>query len=482
MEQWITAICRLGCNQSESSTVDNLIETIPSLDGKLNSPEEEQYQDVGSIDDNKSLREKKHSKEIKISFDDKIQTENLYTNEKLNIEKLVDNPPALPARIPRRLPSLPHENATSYEPLENGCDEDDIYHKIEDFKKPTASTYQNSNKSDSTSVFSSSSEQDTYDDVQNSSLKKVNLKKNTDEEVACYDDIDQIEGKNKKILETTSKKKSLFSRMKKDSDSPNKQKKSSKKMKKSKIKKSEMVVEEILQHELQTYDDVSDVKIDENCEKINRDCEKINGDCERIIYDDEQANYICPPAPRPIHVKSESEKHDEEVYDDIGEIKKSEIVESPLIKGEFLMSHEVEEHYQVPRSSESIDQGQLTTTIEEELYDDIAILTEFRARQRDLESSSSSSSLEKTGNNVVKVWNRFASGRKFKSSDNNLMEKFDSKKSSDDKSTEKNGESEEENDAFKLNKFQKLINKMEYSLSKTKQLSIVHKSHNDLGK
>lgn len=136
MEQWIAKICEMGCrNESENKTEARekkrrtIIES-PLMDHRKGD-EATRYRDAGKsavIDESTAKAE---------SASNKNEVERKDTGGRA---------PPLPARIPRRLPSLPPVNSLvipSYRAIVEGDDDDDddIYHRIEDLRNETR--YQN---------------------------------------------------------------------------------------------------------------------------------------------------------------------------------------------------------------------------------------------------------------------------------------------------------------------------------------------------
>ncbi|KAG8038350.1 hypothetical protein G9C98_006677 [Cotesia typhae] len=520
MEQWIAVICRAGVKkESETDNVDSQL-----------WPEEE-YQDVGA-----EAKENEGIEEVELRKKETIAGVNGDAN-----------PPPLPARIPRRLPSLPHEDKNkSVDFTEEVYYEDDIYQMVEEFKQPTM--YQNVDKVKIAKDKVKLPVMETYDDIVGKKEQKVKREsknfKDTYDDIhhnqikeerssVMYDDVEVVDNKNAK---ESPKKKSFLNRVRYKKDS--KKEESKKKKVKNLPKKVHSSVKEIKPDDQDTKPDIKDAKPD-SCD-IRADLQENNQLLELPTYDDvsdltsefnkntvdnnNMAEYNCPPAPRPIYAKPPTiptpvkfAEEPEEFYDDIGSLRN--VIEEKFQNNNEIVAHNESslcvkdeqsrvknlsqselrsttnavddelEHYQVPRSQEPIDSGQLdvtaaTTTftnvtdVKEELYDDIAILADFRARSRD--SGCSSSSSDKTVNNVSKAWNRFASGRKPKVPNELTTAEKNTRRSSSQEFIDTCLDSHED-EGFKLNKFQKLINKMESSLNKTTKpiSSIIHKSHDE---
>ncbi|XP_034952513.1 uncharacterized protein [Chelonus insularis] len=457
-EQWIAIINKVGSIDSVRKSTNGLIKEITSIHEKNTSfTAEERYQDIGDADHEKILNIKEIENNKK-NNEDGIQLRSKHILSSSDKKKILEAPP-LPARIPflaqtpRRLPSLPqnHEPAFSFNTMDDGYDKDGIYYDIEDLKQPSG-TYENLKKHEQAMKNGKQVEVETYDDVAEAKKKKddkskkkkdfskrnshtdtyddihivdnnISLQESTHEEPKSitYDDKEVVVDNVKK---ESPRKKSFLGRMRNKKDSTKKEKN-----KKNSAKEIIPIQSEISQ-ELPTYDDVSELSSAKN---------------NNLIMGT-MPEYTCPPPPRPLYVKPptidnfKSKENIEELYDDIEALRNdldlkthnisvgSCIVESPSLNNEFTRAKnsstvmnessfkpkELEndvEHYQVPRPQDPIDSGgQLGVAPTEELYDDVAILVDFRARRRD--SACSNSSSEKTLSNVSKAWNRFASGRK----------------------------------------------------------------------
>ncbi|XP_015122121.1 uncharacterized protein LOC107044675 [Diachasma alloeum] len=424
MEQWVAVINRLGTGpQTEKASAEiqgALFEQlVPSFDSN-STLSEEQYQDIGQVPE--SCKGTKTPEKPKVP---KAPEKDEKSPEKSSKTAASSSPPPLPARIPRRLPSLPQTPAPrTPAPDEITEEKDDIYYTIEDMK--AGMTYINlkplSKKTDP-SPSAEKTDLEMYDDIQGTEPKPL-----TPEKSETYDEVGSAECKKRENTRDSPKKKSFFDRFKGQKESPKKE--DSKKKEKQNVIETSRTTDQ----ELPTYDDVRGMSP------------------ERRDVIEEQENYTCPPAPRPVY-SSPPLQIEEEIYDDIGHMRETERVESPPTNDncEF-------EHYQVPRAQDPIDLGQLNDTNEEELYDDVAIRDQFRARQRD--SACSSSSSERAANNVAKVWSRFASGKR--NSDRNGVKKNES-----EEGLEGSVESGEDGNDPKVNKFHKLKSKMEHALNIT---------------
>ncbi|XP_043248366.1 uncharacterized protein LOC122395101 [Colletes gigas] len=526
MEQWVAQISELGSEERhETKEHTKLLTTSPSekndtsqSDEKLlqkdSSFKEERYQDVESLGIDKPMPDES-SIVPSIAIDK--ETVNPSPSSKDTLSETTKSPipivpasipaPPLPARIPRRLPSLPvHGSSSSYELSD---EEEDIYHKIDDFKDITH-CYENANKVCKARVGDKQSKKSTsYDDVcanvkeKNKSGKKS--KKNREspakqsiasQNEETYDDAasaitvskDRLEKKEKfqsyddvestlsndtsgkartpeKTEEPTKspQKKSFLDRVRSRKESPRKSEK--------KQKRRTPTPPPTNVQELPTYDDVSNL---------------INGQEAKQNVEEEESEYKCPPPPRPVYAQPPviaDAVDEQELYDDVAECRKAYKTEDTCqsdrrasrqlnyVHGstcteinDSVSSDNIEdndEHYQIPRSSESnkyppVDQ-------QEELYDDIAILADFTARQKELLCKKDSEDVTKTQSSFEKrSWNRFVNGKKYK-----ITESVTSERNSRISSGAEDADDlAEQHGLTRINTFQKLINKMENSLGK----------------
>lgn len=133
MDQWIAKVCEVGCNGNESE----------------GSKGREKRRAIIETPDCKG-DDLLHRDAEKSAVIDKTTTEPAGDNKNEIGRKSIGRAPPLPARIPRRLPSLPPRNSlSSYrvegdnkEEEEEEDDDDDIYHRIEDLRNETT-RYQN---------------------------------------------------------------------------------------------------------------------------------------------------------------------------------------------------------------------------------------------------------------------------------------------------------------------------------------------------
>ncbi|XP_017885189.1 uncharacterized protein LOC108628043 [Ceratina calcarata] len=494
MEQWITRICELAGedNNEQKKSVDNV---ITSNDTQLNNQEdsnctEEQYQDVGSLSVEKVPNEPStvHVNENvpnQTDSKDPINT-SLPSSSPISDTGIVPFPsrphpgrshaPPLPARIPRRLPSLPVQKSSYQFPEE---DEDDIYHKIEDFRNVTTQyenvgvaktnepeTYDDvqasiktdksddKKKNDAKRTSIDSSNEITYDDTGNTVLNRVDEQ----DQLASYDDVESVKEKSNKI-QTPSKtdepvkspqKRSFLDRVRSRRESPKKVEK------KSKRKTAQPSVVENQDPQPLYYDDVSDLV------SVHQE----------TCLDEEQPEYTSPPPPRPIYTKppvitDTTDGH--EFYDDVAALREKSKnpdqkvsrklnYEDPVHANVNRLVNETtdnsrmedNEHYKTPR----IDYPQCLPELENELYDDIAILAEFTVRQKEVLGKKD---VEGVNNNSEKrPWNRFVSGRKSKPAD--VIVETNNKIVN---GVEDSVDNLEQHGPTRMNTFQKLISRME---------------------
>lgn len=150
MDQWIAKVCEVG-HDSERDERDAEVCKKKHVESQISDPDE-------------TARDAKKS-----TVDKPTKTD---TSDKKEIERNHENPPPLPARIPRRLPSLPSDNAIV--PCKTAAkeddDEDEIYHKIEDLKNGTC--YQNVALSTKESDADEKKQREAmYDDIRSSKEK-----------------------------------------------------------------------------------------------------------------------------------------------------------------------------------------------------------------------------------------------------------------------------------------------------------------------
>ncbi|XP_023287587.1 neurofilament heavy polypeptide [Orussus abietinus] len=507
MVQWVSVTSQMAGTETENRQKFSLPsvsspsgETAEKDSSKDTTCGSEKNQEMGSV----VLDDKGESKRPPVK--DRLEAKE--NPEKSDISKKngqTEPPPPLPARIPRRLPALPQERvSTSYDVMED--DEDEIYHKIEDLRE---SNYQNcavgvsakKNKAGIKARESSSSQEASPKKKGKKSKEKKNKPQTNSEDVELYDDVQSVlrskKSKNESqdrvqqvaakaaskeigpadpVCSTTPKKEDKEKQEEGKSKSPQKRsfldrvrnKRDSPKKEEKKEKRNAPVSEPA--NELPIYDDISEIK-----------------NAKKAVEPEELPEYSFPPHPRPVYSNGAQENVvlQEEIYDDVTNFQEErrkllkdsgpKSVES--LKAMFqndeekrvegmkevldkipprieAMEEEIE-HYQTPRAD--------LVPVVEGLYDDVALLVDFTARQREV-AKGASPEKEK------RHWNRFTSGKKkSEATGNDLSRKDDSKK---DVEGDKTGEPEEgcatvdEQQQIRMNTFQKLISKMESSLGK----------------
>lgn len=118
------------------------------------------------------------------------------------------------------------------------------------------------------------------------------------------------------------------------------------------------------------------------------------------------------------------------------------------------------EHYQSPKSDLRVDDA--PEYLNEDLYDDITLCANFRARQRDLNDKKDSEDGKLTaGSSDKKSWNRFSVNKKLRSGEPVSLAETNKRNANE---CEEIDDSAEANGTSKRNTFQRLISKMENSL------------------
>ncbi|XP_066581334.1 uncharacterized protein [Prorops nasuta] len=368
----------------------------------------------------KKLRNRMKGEEIKGERENNedVQIEVLKSAETDSLSKediSSESPPPLPARIPRRLPSLPVEEFL----VERGCEEeeeeDNIYHKIKD-ESMDANRYQNLAgtaktkkkkgklkevkeivvyETSSSTIYKDASDdiEDFYDDVAsyvcNNTINEIDkLKQQQDQELASYDDTMNVKPNaptKPELKQKSNDRKRFLNKVYSKRDFLRKSEK------KSSSKKPVLPL-----GQLPFYDD--------NCKGFNK---------QALEDSTRESFYNSPPAPRPIHNSPSNNinnnPRDVETYDDVDAIKENQFNNRELSGQENPYRHEDKsnsiimdvEHYQSPRNDAQPVHSQ------EGVYDDVAILGQFTtkdqlAKREDETASKSNSSPEK------KPWNRFS--------------------------------------------------------------------------
>ncbi|KYQ57134.1 Src kinase-associated phosphoprotein 2-B, partial [Trachymyrmex zeteki] len=477
MDQWIAKICEIECcNESERKKATEAHEKK----GRTTIVESPLTDHSRS---NKTTRDAEKS----VVVDNSTAKAAELTSNRNKVERKEntdERAPSLPARIPRRLPSLPPDNeiltVSSYRATVDGDDDDDddIYHRIEDLRNETR--YQNM-------ILPKDKQAGASDEKQK------------EERAIAYDDIgarnkknernDQVE-KDRVKIETSSKlqqKKSFLDRVLSRRESP-KSKESDKReryrYKEREDKVSSNPASSLDMEKMPTYDDVSDLTSKQDYQAGSLTDE-----------DEELSEYNHPPPPRPIYqvkLLAEGQSETQEFYDDVSAYQERHNKNPQQVKSNNLIlqatrdscstkvneaernatydtdqsetnAREETEHYQSPRSDLCIRDD--ADEKNEQLYDDIALWADFTARQRDIAGKretedAKSVSLDK------KAWNRFAVNRKSRVTSDFNCSTEPNKRGDNEGSDEIEDSPTENSGAIKRNTFQKLISRMENSLAK----------------
>ncbi|XP_012214738.1 muscle M-line assembly protein unc-89 [Linepithema humile] len=495
MDQWIAKICEVGHdNENEKGVAEVCKKKHAAVESQTNPDE--------------TVRDAKKSTDKPTKIDT--------TSDKKEVERkdINENPPPLPARIPRRLPSLPSDDAiASYKPAaKDDDDEDDIYHKIEDLKNGTC--YQNVALPKTQSDANDKKHETTYDDIRSSKEKnqeQVFLEETTHDttppEEELYDDIgtisrtgnvitgalpvQQIRNSDRPVADGEKKREEFYDDV--DNLIPNERfikDRAKNQTEASKFLQKKSFLDRVLSRKESSgkldkkyKSKVSSLPSPSTTEKTPTciDASNLTPNQESLAEEREELpEYNCPPPPRPIYTKSlNNPNRVEEFYDDVsacreqynksrptipesmleGEAKK--IVNNTTCNAESKDESSQEEilHYQSPRSDLRIpDAAEVQPN--EELYDDIALLADFTARQRDNIRKKDGEDAKSIIAPDKKSWNRFVN-KKLRASDSNCSEI-----NRPNSECEESEDSSENNSVIKRNTFQKLINRMENSLAK----------------
>ncbi|KAF3420602.1 hypothetical protein E2986_03104 [Frieseomelitta varia] len=520
MEQWVTKICELGdekndCKEKEATRemdvniVANGTIKQPN-DQEDPNPKNERYQDVSPSTDTE-LPDKSPI-EPTVTNEESHESSNVSVSASSQSHSPI--PPPLPARIPQRLPIPSLQHSPQEFPDE---EEDDIYHKIEDFRD----TVRYGNVSEASQIKMNDDRSDkessaTYDDIQASVKKKdkfdekskgksivsrdeltyddtgTTLKDNkvTDEQdkFSSYDDVESVINSKSNKVRTTRKteeltkspqKRSFLDRVRSKKESPKKIEKKAKCKTIGSPSRLPPLPPPLPpqplanNHESSTYyDDVSGLTNVE--QQANR-------------FEEQQSEYTCPPPPRPIYAKppmTENTIDADEFYDDIACRDKSDIDKSyqqttkrPSLTNtdrpafcenvdRSQQTFEDDEHYKTPRPDSHYPKCHPVDHQTNDLYDDVAILAEFTTRQKEILSSR-----EKDNEGTTKLqtspekkpWNRFVGGRRSKAIDSSIAEGNGRVSQGTEGSSD---ELNEQHNSLRMNTFQKLISRMESSLGK----------------
>ncbi|XP_053971990.1 uncharacterized protein LOC128872882 isoform X1 [Hylaeus volcanicus] len=535
MEQWVAKISESsqGERNENKEFTNSLVASTPAETNTSQSEErfeklprqhsnsnEERYQDVESLGIDKlpinnpsivSSVTNQHG-QASSSKDALVQVAN---------SSILSTPapaPPLPARIPRRLPSLPVRASSSTYRLPDE-EEDDIYHKIEDFRD-TGHCYGNVGNvpeirlATYDDVFASKDESKSEEKPKKAKKKKhlesATRRSNRLENEATYDDAapaataskdtlaharldqrdqsesyDDIENflpnatsSNIRPTEVTEEptkspvKKSFLDKVRKKKESPRKNDKKQKRQITTPPPSANI-------QQLPTYDDISDLM---NNQKAKRNFE-------------DESEYTSPPPPRPVCAKppplTVDAADNQEFYDDVvtcrGNYTNEETCQSdqripkqlnhvrrsvrPEIDN-FVSRENIDnprqslqdnQHYQTPRTESSHRKYPLVDQ-QEQLYDDIAILADFTARQKECLGKKDNQDATNTQISFEKrSWNRFVNGKKSKIPDPMGFDRNSRISSGTEDSDDRN----DHHGVMRMNTFQKLISKMENSLGKS---------------
>ncbi|XP_018337479.1 PREDICTED: uncharacterized protein LOC108745677 isoform X2 [Trachymyrmex septentrionalis] len=510
MDQWIAKICELECcNESERNKV------VEAHEKKRRATiVESSLTDAHSHSNEATRRQEREDAEKLLVVDNSTVKAELPSNRNKveRKENTDEKAPSLPARIPRRLPSLPPDNGiltvSSYRATVDGDDDDDddIYHRIEDLRNETR--YQNMVLPKEKQVGISDEKQEeaiAYDDIGAHNKKnernekmmedatRIEPKRNLDNDTSIdvsiadgviekreefYDDVESLIPHGRFVkdgakIETSCKfqqKKSFLNRVLSRRESPSKETDKRERYR-CKDKISSNSASSLDTEKTPTYDDVSDLT-----SKQDYQAEFLTDESEEL------PEYNHPPPPRPIYqvklpVKGQNEQ---EFYDDVsahqeGHNKNSQqstqnSCSTKVNEAEFNAMYDTEsetnareetEHYQSPRSDLCVRDD---ADENEQLYDDIALWADFTARQREIidkreTEDAKSVSLDK------KAWNRFTINRKSRvTSDFNCS--TEPNRRGGNEGSDEIEDSPENSGMIKRNTFQKLISRMENSLAK----------------
>ncbi|OAD59581.1 Src kinase-associated phosphoprotein 2-B, partial [Eufriesea mexicana] len=469
MEQWVSKICNL-CGEKKNDCkeftkeMDNVVATSTTKqtnDQEDSISKEERYQDVRMLggddfsnklsivpniinEDTERKADDSPAKDTSCEIaDTSLPYPSIVLFETVTVSSQSHSPlpPPLPARIPRRLLTLPAQSPNSI---------------------------------DSRNAL-------TYDDTANSMLKDNKI---TDEQnkFVSYDDIESIASNLKsakiRLMDKTDEsakspqKKSFLQRVRSKKESPKKiEKKANCKILNSPLQQSSSSLSTSVNNEKLPiyYDDVSDL---------------MNVQQETIRLEEEQSDYTCPPPPRPIYAKPPlvNEVIDtEEFYDDITYRDKykddreistklySKITRKPNISCENTNDTQQSfedniEHYKTPRLESRYPKYLHNDQQVDDLYDDIAILAEFTARQKEVLNNKDNEGITRSQLSPEKrSWNRFVGGKKSKTIDPTVNETNNRILNGTEDVLDDIGE---QHSSLRMNTFQKLISRMENSLSK----------------
>lgn len=122
------------------------------------------------------------------------------------------------------------------------------------------------------------------------------------------------------------------------------------------------------------------------------------------------------------------------------------------------------EHYKTPRLESRYPKSLRNDQRVDDLYDDIAILAEFTARQKQVLNNKDNEGITRSQLSPEKrSWNRFVGGKKSKTTDPTINETNNRTLNAAEDALDDIGE---QHGSLRMNTFQKLISRMENSLSK----------------
>ncbi|XP_076675584.1 uncharacterized protein LOC143372856 [Andrena cerasifolii] len=563
MEQWVMKICELGDEKknknnehpkANATLIAVALESdAPQSESRQDSNfQEEQYQDVSSLlADKAALEDSLIAANVTNGDEEKMLTlPPIEASPSPSPEITNSPPPPLPARIPRRLPSLPvHSSSSSYQCPDE--EEEDIYHRIEDVKE-SMHCYGNVDKTfKAKSPDNRPEELVTYDDVgarakaeskSKEKPKKKRSKKNSEsttrrstdtqnqmiyddatsmvalktnniaiadeqDKLVSYDNVESLlsnvksakshgtekAGETERSLKTDKSEKSV------KTDKTEKIVKTDKTEKSVKMDKTEKIVkteEPVKSPQKKSFLDRVRSRKD-SPQKMEKKMKRTvaaassasvqeSATFENVTYmmaaqeakqnfQVEESTYTCPPPPRPIYVKPPTIAADaieqQELYDDVSACREkyqdedawkldegsrrklNYVADAGRVDADTLVmcdntdylqqSLQDNEHYQTPRSESNQPRKYVIADQQEELYDDIAILADFTARQNEVSGKTDSEDATRTQASLEKrSRNRFVRG------------------------FEEAGDFKEQQGLMRMNTFQKLINKMENSFGK----------------
>ncbi|XP_050582355.1 uncharacterized protein LOC126918474 isoform X1 [Bombus affinis] len=517
MEQWVTKICELGGEKNDYKETTKQMDTNIVANGATKQPNDQEdsncrqeLADKSSTDpivdrsnedtnEGRGLDDSQESANISIPSPATSPSEAIVS---ISSHPRSSTPPPLPARISRKLP-MPSPQRSSYELPDE--EEDDIYHKIEDFRETIQyANVRNKHESDEkgkkgnfeivTKKSIGSRKELTYDDTTDNITALKDKVVNEQSKFLSYDHGETVIRNSKSIkVRTTEKveesakspqKKSFLDRVRSKKESPRKIEKKTKYKTATSPSRPPAPLSQLSsslannQESSSYYDDVSEL---------------INVEQEINRLEEEQSEYTCPPPPRPIYVKPpiiENVTDADEFYDDVAYRDKSHqtcsmnlqqitkksnlfhnLVRTDADRPAFCenldvsqQSFEDNEHYKMPRPESHYPRCLPVDQQVDDLYDDVAILAEFTARQKEvLHNRDNENATRSQISPEKKSWNRFVSGKRSKTVDSMVTETNGRVLNETEDSSDDFGE---QHNSSRMNTFQKLISRMENSLGK----------------